>query len=67
MKLSELTNLYIQAKDELEAKKGPGKRQKAVEGIPLGHELIRDGAIISFMMGALFLLIAVAGPPLHGG
>ncbi len=65
MKLSELTNLYIDAKDKLEAKRGPPKKQKAVEGIPISHELIRDGAIISFMMGSIFMLISVVPPPLH--
>jgi quinol-cytochrome oxidoreductase complex cytochrome b subunit len=64
MKLSELTNLYVEAKDKLEAAK-PAKRQKAVEGISLGDELIRDGAIIAFMMGAIFLLISIVPPPLH--
>src|SRR5687767_15897852 len=64
MKLSELTDLYVEAKNKLEAAK-PAKRQKAVEGISLGDELIRDGAIISFMMGAIFLLISIVPPPLH--
>lgn len=64
MKLSELTNLYVEAKNKLEAAK-PTKRQKAVEGISLGDELIRDGAIIAFMMGAIFLLISIVPPPLH--
>jgi quinol-cytochrome oxidoreductase complex cytochrome b subunit len=64
MKLSELTDLYVQAKNKLEAAK-PTKRQKAVEGITLGDELIRDGAIIAFMMGAIFLLISIVPPPLH--
>ena len=64
MKLSELTDLYVQAKNKLEAAK-PTKRQKAVEGISLGDELIRDGAIIAFMMGAIFLLISIVPPPLH--
>jgi len=64
MKLSELTNLYVEAKNKLEAAK-PAKRQKAVEGISLGDELIRDGAIIAFMMGAIFLLISIVPPPLH--
>src|SRR5688572_30712300 len=66
MKLSELTDLYVEAKNKLEAAK-PAKRQKAVEGISLGDELIRDGAIISFMMGAIFLLISLVPPPLHPG
>ena len=64
MKISELTDLYIQAKAKLEEQK-PAKRQKAVEGISLGDELVRDGAIISFMMGAIFLLISIVPPPLH--
>lgn len=64
MKLSELTNLYVEAKNKLEQAK-PAKRQKAVEGISLGDELIRDGAIIAFMMGAIFLLISIVPPPLH--
>jgi quinol-cytochrome oxidoreductase complex cytochrome b subunit len=66
MKLSELTDLYVQAKAKLEAAK-PTKRQKAVEGISLGDELIRDGAIIAFLMGAIFLLISLVPPPLHPG
>jgi len=65
MRLSELTDLYIQAKEKVEEKRGAPKKQKAVEGIPLSHELIRDSGIISFMMGAIFLLTAIAGPPLH--
>ncbi len=65
MKLSELTNLYIQAKDKLEAERGPPKKQKAVEGISLGHELIRDSALISFTMATIFMMIAIAAPPLH--
>lgn len=64
MKISELTNLYVEAKNKLEAAK-PAKRQKAVEGISLGDELVRDGAIIAFMMGAIFLLISIVPPPLH--
>jgi len=64
MKLSELTNLYVEAKNKLEEAK-PTKRQKAVEGIPLGDELIRDGAIIAFMMATIFLLISIVPPPLH--
>ncbi len=64
MKISELTDLYIQAKAKVEEAK-PTKRQKAVEGISLGDELIRDGAIIAFMMGAIFLLISIVPPPLH--
>jgi quinol-cytochrome oxidoreductase complex cytochrome b subunit len=64
MKLSELTDLYVQAKAKLEEAK-PAKRQKAVEGIPLGDELVRDGAIIAFMMATIFLLISVVPPPLH--
>ena len=64
MRISELTDLYIQAKAKLETEK-PTKRQKAVEGISLGDELVRDGAIIAFMMGAIFLLISIVPPPLH--
>jgi hypothetical protein len=64
MKISELTDLYIQAKAKLESEK-PTKRQKSVEGISLGDELVRDGAIIAFMMGAIFLLISIVPPPLH--
>jgi quinol-cytochrome oxidoreductase complex cytochrome b subunit len=64
MKLSELTDLYVQAKNKLEQAK-PAKRQKAVEGISLGDELVRDGALIAFLMGAIFLLISVVPPPLH--
>lgn len=64
MKISELTNLYVEAKAKLEQAK-PAKRQKAVEGISLGDELIRDGAIIAFLMGAIFLLISIVPPPLH--
>lgn len=65
MKLSELTQLYCDAKDQLEAERGPPKKQKAVEGIPLGHELIRDGALVAFTMGTIFMMIAIAAPPLH--
>ncbi len=65
--ISELTNLYVEAKDALEKERGPPKKQKAVEGIPLSHELVRDGAIVSFLMGSIFALIAVAPPPLHEG
>src|SRR5687768_12054553 len=64
MKLSELTDLYVEAKNKLEQAK-PAKRQKAVEGISLGDELTRDGALIAFMMGTIFLLIALVPPPLH--
>src|SRR5436190_21990700 len=64
MKRSELTDLYIQAKAKLEETK-PTQRQKSVEGITLGEELMRDGAIIAFMMGAIFLLISIVPPPLH--
>lgn len=64
MKLSELTDLYIQAKAKLEENK-PYKKQKSVEGISLGDELVRDGAIIAFMLGAIFLLISIVPPPLH--
>lgn len=66
MKLKDLTNLYIDAKGKLEAAKPP-KRQKAVEGIPLRDELMRDGAIIAFMVGTIFLLISIVPPPLHPG
>ncbi len=65
MKISELTNLYVQAKEKLEAERGPPKKQKAVEGIPLGHELIRDGALIAFALGTIFFMISIAAPPLH--
>lgn len=65
MKLGELTDLYLDAKGKLEEEQGPPKKQKGVEGIPLSHELVRDGALISFLMGAIFILIAIAGPPLH--
>lgn len=64
MKLGELTNLYVDAKNRLEAAK-PTKKQKGVEGISLGDELLRDGAIIAFMMGVIFLLISIVPPPLH--
>jgi len=67
MKIGELTNLYVEAKNKLEAQKGPPKKQKAVEGISLGDELVRDGAIIAFMMGAIFALISIVPPPLHEG
>jgi len=63
--MKELTNLYVETKARLEAAKGPPKRQKAVEGISLGDELVRDGAIISFMLGTIFLLISIVPPPLH--
>lgn len=63
--MKELTNLYVATKARLEAARPPAKRQKAVEGISLGDELVRDGAIISFMAGAIFLLIALVPPPLH--
>ncbi len=65
MKLGELTNLYVDAKEQLEKERGPPKKQKAIEGIPLSHELIRDSGIIAWMMGTIFLMIAIAGPPLH--
>ncbi len=65
MKLGELTNLYVDAKEKLEQERGPPKKQKAIEGIPLSHELIRDAGIISFMMATIFTMIAIAGPPLH--
>jgi quinol-cytochrome oxidoreductase complex cytochrome b subunit len=63
--MKELTNLYIETKARLEAARGPPKKQKAVEGITLGDELIRDGAIIAFMTGTIFLLISIVPPPLH--
>ncbi len=66
MKMRELTNLYLDAKAKLELAK-PTKRQKSVEGISLGDELLRDGALIAFMMGAIFLLISIVPPPLHPG
>jgi quinol-cytochrome oxidoreductase complex cytochrome b subunit len=66
MRLGELNTLYIDAKKRLEEAR-PAKRQKAVEGITLGDELVRDGALISFMLGAIFLLIAIVPPPLHPG
>jgi quinol-cytochrome oxidoreductase complex cytochrome b subunit len=65
MKIGELTNLYVDAKAKLEQERGPAKKQKAVAGIPLKDELIRDSGIISFMMGTIFLMIGIAGPPLH--
>ena len=64
MKISELTNLYVQAKNQLD-KDNPVKKQKAVEGISFGSEVIRDFGIISFMAGLLFAMIAVVPPPLH--
>ncbi len=64
MKIGELTNLYIEAKTRLE-EDNPPKKQKAVAGIPLSHELVRDGGIIAFMSGVIFAMIAIAGPPLH--
>jgi hypothetical protein len=64
MKLGELTNLYVEAKTRLERER-PAKKQKAVEGIPLSQELIRDGGIIAFLFAALFSLIAIVPPPLH--
>ena len=63
--MKELTNLYVATKARLEAAKGPPKRQKAIEGISLGDELIRDGAIIAFMCATIFLLISIVPPPLH--
>lgn len=65
--MKELTNLYVATKERLEAARGPPKRQKAVEGITLGDELIRDGAIVAFMCGTIFLLISIVPPPLHPG
>lgn len=62
--LKQLTNLYVEAKVRIEAAK-PTKRQKAVEGISLGDELLRDGVLIAFMMGTIFLLISLVPPPLH--
>jgi quinol-cytochrome oxidoreductase complex cytochrome b subunit len=67
MKMKELTNLYVDAKARLEAARGPPKKQKAVEGISLGDELMRDGALIAFMCGTIFLLISIVPPPLHPG
>ena len=64
MKMKELTDLYLDAKAKLEIAK-PGKRQKTVEGISLRDELMRDGAIIAFMVGTIFLLISIVPPPLH--
>jgi quinol-cytochrome oxidoreductase complex cytochrome b subunit len=66
MKLSQLTDLYVQAKKALEESK-PAKRQKAIEGIRLGDELMRDGALIAFMVATIFFLIAIVPPPLHPG
>lgn len=63
--MKELTNLYVAQKARLEAARGPPKRQKGVEGITLGDELIRDGALISMMCGTIFLLISIVPPPLH--
>lgn len=65
MKLGELTNLYVDAKNRLE-RDHPPKKQKAVDGIPMGHEFVRDGGIIAFMSGVIFAMIAIAPPPLHG-
>ncbi|MES2154622.1 MAG: hypothetical protein V4510_05745 [bacterium] len=64
-RMKELTNLYVATKARMEAARGPPKRQKAVEGISLGDELIRDGAIIAFMCATIFLLISIVPPPLH--
>src|ERR1051326_8993699 len=64
MKMKQLTTLYVEAKAKLEEAK-PAKRQKAVEGIPLKDELMRDGALIAFMVGTIFLLISIIPPPLH--
>jgi len=63
--MKELTNLYVDAKARLETARGAPKRQKAVEGISLGDELVRDGALIAFMLGTIFLLISIVPPPLH--
>ncbi len=65
--ISELTRLYTESKDRLEKARGPPKKQKAVEGVPLSQELVRDGAIVSFVMAVIFLMIAIAPPPLHDG
>ncbi len=64
-RMKELTNLYVATKARLEAARPPPKKQKVVEGISLGDELVRDGAIIAFMCGAIFLLISIVPPPLH--
>lgn len=64
MKLGELTNLYVDAKNRLE-RDNPPKRQKSVDGIPMSHEFVRDGGIIAFMSGIIFAMIAVVPPPLH--
>lgn len=64
MKISELTNLYVDAKNKLD-RDNPVKKQKAVEGISLGDEMVRDAGIIAFMSGLLFAMIAVVPPPLH--
>ena len=67
MKMKQLNALYVDAKDRLEAARGPPKKQKAIEGISLGDELMRDGALIAFMLGTIFLLISIVPPPLHPG
>ncbi len=64
MKLGQLTDLYVDAKRRLE-EDNPPKKQKAVEGIPLSQELVRDGGLIAFMFAAIFSFIAVVPPPLH--
>jgi quinol-cytochrome oxidoreductase complex cytochrome b subunit len=66
MKMKELTNLYVATKARLE-KDRPVKKQKTVEGISLSDELMRDGAIIAFMVAVIFLLISIVPPPLHPG
>jgi quinol-cytochrome oxidoreductase complex cytochrome b subunit len=65
MKLGELTNLYVDAKNRLE-RDNPPKRQKSLDGIPMSHEFVRDGGIIAFMSGIMFAMIALVPPPLHG-
>lgn len=64
MRLGQLTDLYVDAKRRLE-EENPPKKQKAVEGIPLSQELVRDGGIVAFMLAAIFSFIAVVPPPLH--
>ncbi|MGB1698164.1 MAG: hypothetical protein ACPHK8_07170 [Thermoplasmatota archaeon] len=64
MNIRQLTNLYVDAKNQLE-QDNPVKKQKAVEGISLGDEIVRDWGIITFMSGLLFAMIAIVPPPLH--
>lgn len=64
MKMKDLNTLYFDAKRKLEEAK-PTKRQKVVEGIPFKDEVTRDGAIIAFMIGCIFILISIVPPPLH--